>query len=241
MRVISTQLVEAGVDIDFPVVFRALAGLDSIVQAAGRCNREGNFDGLGHVYVFVPPKPAPQGLLRKGEDTTKELFPLETSDVQNPEMFTQYFDLFYDSLNETGKHIVDMLQPSQREGGVYFRTAGGTFQLIDDKYSSPVIVRLEKPKEKEDSEDIIRYEKNVELLKRLEKEGPHKELMRKLQRFTVNVPRFVVKEMFGQGMIRSLEFRGKPTDILIQNTDCYSNEYGFDIMKRGLSCEKLII
>ena len=165
LRVISTQLVEAGVDIDFPVVYRALAGLDSIVQAAGRCNREGNED-LGNVYVFVPPKSASSGLLRKGEDTTRELLANGTPDAHNPATFTQYFELYYNSLNETGQQFIERLRPSDREGGVYFRDAGENFRLIDDEYTHPVIVR---------------YEQNAELLQRLQQEGPYKELMRQLQ------------------------------------------------------------
>ena len=50
--VISTQLIEAGVDFDFPCLFRATAPLESIIQSAGRCNREGKMNGYGKVFIF---------------------------------------------------------------------------------------------------------------------------------------------------------------------------------------------
>ena len=70
---ISTQLIEAGVDISMSCVIRALGGLDSIAQAAGRCNREGKLPQLGEVVVFRAEEGAPSGSLKQGQDITEEI------------------------------------------------------------------------------------------------------------------------------------------------------------------------
>lgn len=144
-RVISTQLVEAGVDLDFPVVYRALAGLDSIVQAAGRCNREGrlNPEGrLGRVQVFVPPGRSLPALLRKGADKMRELACLPEFDPQDPVVFVRYFELFYSAVNDTGQRFRDdLVRGVSPDLEIDFRTAGARFKMIDDAAQQSVLVR----------------------------------------------------------------------------------------------------
>lgn len=174
-RVVSTQLVEAGVDIDFPIVYRALAGLDSIAQAGGRCNREGklNTEGrLGQVHVFVPPRPAPRGLLLKGENTTRELYSLPDFNPQQPEEFTRYFKNFYSRVNDTGEKFKDWLQKDAPNLQVQFRTGANEFRFIEDHEQQSVFVR---------------YADSGKCLDELRKIGPKCHNMRKLQRFTVNL------------------------------------------------------
>jgi CRISPR-associated endonuclease/helicase Cas3 len=143
IRVVSTQLVEAGVDLDFPVVYRALAGLDSIAQAAGRCNREGRLAGSGRVVVFVPPTEPPTGHLRQARDAGRQLLLRRPSDPLAPELFTEYFQSLYwrkglEGLDRQG--ITTLLKNNQRLE-FSFRTAAERFQLIPE-VQAPVIRAL---------------------------------------------------------------------------------------------------
>lgn len=179
-RVISTQLVEAGVDIDFPVVYRALSGLDSIAQAAGRCNREGG-EMRGKVVVFVPPKSSPLGTLRRAEQTTVSLLSGRDVDPMARELFARYFEHFYAKADSLDKHgINDLLTRDARALKIQFRTAAEKFQLIDDVESQAILVR---------------YGESQSLIGTLKKDGPKRWLMRKLQRYSVNLPRRVVDRL----------------------------------------------
>jgi len=179
-RVISTQLVEAGVDLDFPVVYRALAGLDSIAQAAGRCNREGELD-KGEVVVFVPPKPAPPGFLRKGADACRSVLHSHNGNPLDRTLFANYFERLYFACDLDEQGISDLLKADGQSLAVNFRTAAEKFRLIQNEDTAPVIVRYRGESGADDTVDI--------LINSLHKHGPERWLMRKLQRYTVNIHR----------------------------------------------------
>ena len=96
-RLISTQLIEAGVDVDFPAVYRAFGPLDSIIQTAGRCNREGRMTGLGRVTIFHPTDNAmPPGAYKMAAGKTEDFLTRHPgAALDQPETYARYFEEFY--------------------------------------------------------------------------------------------------------------------------------------------------
>lgn len=147
--VVSTQLVEAGVDLDFAAVYRAEAGFDSIAQAAGRCNREGHLP-TGRVYLFESDARPPLGLLRHAADTAKELaakFPNPLA----PEAVHEYFRLLYWTQQHhlDARQILDCFRASAREPilTLQFRTASERFRMIRDA-QVPILISFDRCAEK---------------------------------------------------------------------------------------------
>ena len=242
IRVISTQLVEAGVDIDFSVVYRAFSGLSSVAQSAGRCNREGRLDGFGRVVVFMPPERTPVKDLRDGEYALADLLARPHGvDMDDTAVYPEFFAALQSRANDSGQDFSRMLGvhiPEEFRNGVMspaeslqyqFREAAAAFQMIDGASQVPVIVR---------------YGGNEELVNLLYEVGPKRFLMRKLQRFVVNVPRARISELREKGMIVELtvsEGKESHSGVLVQTApSAYREDIGFDVFGEGLKSEDFI-
>lgn len=138
-RVASTQLVEAGVDLDFPQVLRALGPLDSIVQAAGRCNREGKLDEPGQVIVFKPEDHAlPRGVYKSAAGLAETLLN-QNADLEALETFQQYFHTLYQLLVNRDAHGIQ----AKRDRFDYPKVAE-EFRMISGD-TVPLVIRNYEP------------------------------------------------------------------------------------------------
>jgi CRISPR-associated endonuclease/helicase Cas3 len=141
VRLVSTQVVEAGVDVDFPVVWRALAPLDRIIQAAGRCNREGRLNQPGRVVLFDPrDESAPVGSYRIGMGLTRSLLErLQSTEpyLEEPACMEQYFRELYDHL--ASDNGFDRMGIQKLRGEWAFAQVGQKYRLITED-TVPVVV-----------------------------------------------------------------------------------------------------
>lgn len=147
-RLVSTQVVEAGVDLDFPLVLRALGPLDRIVQAAGRCNREGRL-AAGRVVVFVPAdETPPSGAYRTATDTTRSLLADPAVDFHDTGVYETYFRRYYHGITPDAHGV----QSARRSFD--YPTVACRFRMIDDD-AVPVVVRYASRQAGPSAEELI--------------------------------------------------------------------------------------
>ncbi len=220
VRVVSTQLVEAGVDLDFPVVYRALAGLDSLAQAAGRCNREGRL-AIGELRVFVAETRPPPGVLTSGLAITEGMLRAEPGlAFLDGGHYRTYFERLYGTA-DTDKNAIQSAR-----AGMRFEDVADAYRMIEDDWSAPVIVR---------------YGRASELLGQLARYGPSRALLRALGRFSVNAPKRLVEQWVATEHASLDEATG--VIALAGHVDAYDVRFGLvpDRVSNAANARTLII
>jgi CRISPR-associated endonuclease/helicase Cas3 len=215
-RVISTQLIEAGVDVDFPVVYRGLAGLDSIAQAAGRCNRNGRLP-IGHTYIFKPEDQTGEIYFRETAQVAHQLVDMYPDDLLGQEAIRHYFDLYYYQQSKRWDSHGILEPESFRLDGkdkalpfkFQYATVAEKFKLIDNR-QMPVIIPFD--------------EKAMELIAQLRNPSIplHRNLLRGLQRYTVQIfPKLRDDNIRSFEVLRDGQFH-----VLISTNLNYSKDFG---------------
>lgn len=206
-RVVSTQLIEAGVDVDFPCVYRAIGGIDSIAQAAGRCNRNGLLSEPGPVFVFSFPTEPKHSYFRMAAQSARKLFESHNGNLTSPECVFAYFsDYFWKNQQRLdGKGTLVHCRHAQL-GEIQFREIA-EFKMIETA-TVPIVVAVTK--------------RANELLRQLEYAQYRGKLLRQLQQYTVQIYPYQLDELDswldnsieGIRVLRSPERYSKSTGLI---------------------------
>ena len=192
-RVIATSLIEAGVDVDFPLVMRAEAGLDSVAQAAGRCNREGKRSSENSfVWIFapedkwkVPPELATQAAVMR---LTADSF---SDDLLSTQAVAAYFAELYQLKGSEldNKKILKMHNDTGQSLDFPFQTIADKFRMIES-HMQPLIIPFDGEAEN--------------LISSLHHAGHIGGLLRKLQPYTVQIPESALAALYKAGRIEPI-------------------------------------
>lgn len=229
-RVIATNLVEAGVDFDFPVVYRQLAGLDSIIQAGGRCNREGkNSKESSKVYIFDLDQSGfrytPEGTLQSQNVISDAMKTAES--ISLPKFISRYFTALYeekeyysngvngDTLDKNG--ILQFINESKYKFNL--KSIAEKFNLIE---STTIPVLIPCNKEAEDLKNLIEKEDMIS-----------NETLRKIGKYCVDVKPSVI-DNFGGSVLEKIKKGDEKDDeygdlYILKDMSKYSEKTGLII------------
>ena len=216
IRVVATQLIEAGVDIDFPVVFRQEAGLDSILQAAGRCNREGRLE-LCTTHVFSLNTGLPRGFITQTNNARKSV--IGDYDWFSPEAINEYFKQLHSRIDSFDK---SQIKPLLYVKEMQFEEAAKRFRLIDDNTTS-IVVNWKK--------------KGVlALMRKLQTDGFSYSLMKEIAQYSVNIRQHDLMKLKEFGVIEEV-VEGV---LFIRDMGFYNDDIGLVVDNHWLE-ESLIV
>ncbi len=239
VRLVATSLIEAGVDIDFPEVWRAATGADSIAQAAGRANREGRLKDemgrpkLGRVVVFEPSEHAPRHDMRIRWQASQEPF-RRHEDVLGLDAMTLYFqELYWQKAGDDPSAALDAVEIPDEQRGILPTIAGrgstfdfpfakiaAAFRMIDETME-PVIVPWQAAPGDMDAENLLARIAHAE--------KPARDDMRRLQQYVVQIPKKARDEWLARGAL--VPVRPSLGDALLRFPDLshYRSETGVDL------------
>lgn len=211
-RVVATSLVEAGVDIDFPCVYKALAGLDSILQAAGRCNREGKYPyGVVHVMKMFNSVYLPKDIYLRISAT--ELV-ISNFEALNDPLFMKHIvrDYFRDlRFIICGNDKLDTACIISDCEAFKFKTVADHFHIIENN-------------------DFVVYiptEENSELISKIGTANENKKLWRDLGKYGVSVSSSVFSKLKKQGDVQQISDKAG----ILTNANLYTHNMGVNISK----------
>jgi len=237
VRLVATSLIEAGVDISFPEVWRAAAGLASIAQAAGRCNRSGELGPLGEAFgrttVFEPApvegrKSVPD-MIRPFYQAAKNVLRADSGDVLGLEAVREYYrwlywEQGYDALDAAtiDGHRFEIIRAIRDTAGKLefpFAHIARAFRMIDDAMAPVIVPWGEKEQDRREIETLIRNMEDRPVLPA--------GVQRKLQQYVVPVPAKAREKLLGAGAAQAI----RPDDygdrfVVLKNQSLYDPALG---------------
>lgn len=227
VRLVATSLIEAGVDIDFPEVWRAEAGLDAIAQAAGRCNREGRL-ALGRTVVFTPAEAKPPRALEAFAQAARAAL-RGHDDPLTIEAVRAYFKALYwqkgeealdAALVEGRRGILPAIAEQARDWAFPFKSIAAAFRMIDEAMQ-PVIVPWRADPDDRDAETTLN---RIAAMDR-----PRAADLRRLQLYTVPIPRTRRDDWLARGVLRPVHRRLGDALLRFDDLAHYDERTGLDI------------